>query len=440
MSDKDKTPKEDVKPQNQIQDDQIKFDLADDKREYINLDVKDENLSQIGNFLQKLHLKNHTISSKETIHEVYRPEEEIAENENYLLSQEDELLFTEIQLAIAEHDIITLRSNLQFIAKNTSAHDYTFEELEEFVEGDLDEMMVSCIREELRVNTNLKDDIRLFSEINEAIAEKDIIQLRSNLSRICENESSHTRSIEEIEDYLTNELEDSSREAFEDEMLVNTDLIQDVKIYREINEAIGEKDIMTLRKNLSKIEESEIIDDVQKRGIAAPKLQKAVWVAAASIILLIGLNITLNENSLSNAQLYNQFYHPLESNLGVNRSVSSASENTVNRAILKMNEKDYDAALNLFSEVLKNDEDNVIGNFYIGAIQQKKGNYDAAINSFTNVIRQGDNLFIEQSQWYIGLCYLNRNETEKAIRQFKKIVQEQGYYQKESEKILGKLE
>lgn len=439
MNDKDKKLKEEVSPQGQVPEDQIKFDLADDKKEYVNLDMKDENLGHLGNFLQKLHLKNHIVSSKETIHELYRPEEEVVENEN-LLSQEDELLFAEIQQAVEEHDIITLRSNLQFIAKNTSAHDYSFEELEEFVEGDLEEMTASSIQRELLTNSNLKDDVNLFREINEALAEKDVIQLRSNLSRICENESSHTRSIEEIENYLSEELEENERQAFEEEMLINTDLMKDVKICNEINEAIGEKDIMALRKNLGKIKDTEIRDDVQKRGITAPRIQKAVWVAAASIVLLMGLSITFRENSLSNAQLYHQFYQPFESGIGINRSATPSGESLVNKAILKMNEKDYDSALSLFAEVLKTDKYNVIGNFYTGAIQQKKGEYDAAISSFSNVIRQGDNLFVEQSQWYIGLCYLNRNEREKAIRQFKKIVEQKGYYQKESEAILKKLE
>jgi hypothetical protein len=60
--------------------------------------------------------------------------------------------------------------------------------------------------------------------------------------------------------------------------------------------------------------------------------------------------------------------------------------------------------------------------------------------AFNNVIKQADNLFIEQSQWNIGLCYLGRNENEKAIKQFRRIVEQQGYYQKQAEKLLKKLE
>ncbi len=439
-SDKENASKEEDKLKYPTKDDQIQFDLADEKKEYVNLDIRDENLDRIGNFLQKVHLRNHSVSSKETIHEVYRPEEEIIESESYLLSEEEELIFNDIQKAIAEHDIINLRNNLQFITKNVSAHNYSFEDLEDFIDGELDEKFVSNIEEDLLVNPNLRDDVRLYKEVNLAIVEKDIIQLRSDLAGICENESSHTRSIEDIENYLSNELEDASRESFEEEMLINAGLMKDVKICNEINEAIGERDVILLRKELNKIKDSEIRDDAQKRGVTAPRLNKTIWYAAASIILLIGLNVTFRENSLSNEQLYNDFYQPFQSNIGVSRSANLSEDNLVNRAIMRMNEKDYDSALLLFSDVLKNDRENVIGNFYTGSIQQIKGNYEAAIHSFNDVIRQGDNLFVEQSEWYIGLCYLNRNEREKAIKQFKKIVQQHGYYQKKSEDILEKLE
>ncbi len=75
-----------------------------------------------------------------------------------------------------------------------------------------------------------------------------------------------------------------------------------------------------------------------------------------------------------------------------------------------------------------------------GLFINRTDKFDKAIQYYTNVIKQGDNLFVEQSEWYIGLCYLNRNEKEKAIRQFRKISWKGGYYQQQSNEILKKLE
>ena len=105
-----------------------------------------------------------------------------------------------------------------------------------------------------------------------------------------------------------------------------------------------------------------------------------------------------------------------------------------------MNNKNYDQALNKLNGILAKDKQSPVGNFYTGAIYQQTGKYDKAIQYYNTVIKEGDNLFVEQSEWYVGLCYLNRNEKEKAIRQFRKISWKGGYYQQQSNEILKKLE
>jgi len=418
------------------------FGLPDEMKEFLNLEVGDEDLGDIGNSLQKLHLRNHTSASKETIYETYRTDEIILENESDMLSEEDELILRNVQKAVAEHDIMDLRANLQSIAQSVSAHNWRSEEIEDYLSGDLDEQVRIMMENESQVNLNLKDDIELYNEIDQAIGEKDILQLRSNLKTIIDFESSHNRSISEIEDYLSNELEESLLNSFEEELLINQGLSAEVKLCREINEAISENDIMALRESLNNIKNSEIeADNRQKRGFSSPILKKAVWyVAAASVILMLGLNITFRSQSSSPPEIYNEFYRPLETNLGTTRSASLPEERLLNQALTKMNNKEFDTALKLFSEILQKDEKNIVGNFYTGTIRQQKGQFDDAIHSFTNVISQGDNLFVEQSEWYIGLCYLNRNEREKAIRQFRKISENHGYYQQQSKEILSKLE
>jgi len=418
------------------------FGLADEMEEFINLDIGDEDFGDIGNFLQKLHLRNHTIASKETIHEVYRKDEMISGNDFELLSEGDELIISNVQQAVAEHDIMDLRANLKSISQSISAHNWKSEDIEDFVSGDIGEEYRMMIENEALVNLNLADDIELYNEINEAVGEKDIRQLRAALSKIMEIESSHDRSVDEIEDYLNQELEESLMNSFEEELLINEGLVAEVKLYQEINDAVGERDVMELRESLKNIKDAGIdTENQQKRGIAPPRLRRVVWyAAAASIILLLGLNVTFQNHSFSNPELYNEFYHPVEANLGTSRSASLPEERLLNQALVEMNNKEYDSALKLFSEILQKDGRNIAGNFYTGTIRQQTGKYEDAIHSFTNVITQGDNLFVEQSEWFIGLCYLNRNEREKAIRQFRKISQSNGYYQQQSKAILKKLE
>jgi hypothetical protein len=419
-----------------------RFGLPDEMKDFINLDVEDGDIGDVGNFLQKLHLRNHKIASKETIHEVYRTDEVIQETDSDLLSEEDEMIFNEVRQAVAERDIISLRANLQSISQNISAHKWQSEDIEDYLSGDLDEESRLMVENESQVNLNLANDINLHREINEAIEEQDIMLFRSNLKSIIEFESSHNRSVSEIEDYINQELEEPFMCSFEEELMNNEGLAAEVRLSREINDAIGEKDIMALREKLKVIKASEDeSDSKQLRGITPLKLSKVVWYAAvASVLIVFGLNITFQNQSSTPTALYSEFYQPVNGNAGITRSAALAEERMINEALLNMNIKDYDKALEQFGNILAKDGQSAIGNFYTAAIYQQKGQFDTAIQYYTNVINQHDNLFVEQSEWYIGLCYLNRNEKEKAIRQFKKIAWKGGYYQQKSNEILKKLE
>ncbi len=62
-----------------------------------------------------------------------------------------------------------------------------------------------------------------------------------------------TSSVTEIEDYINNELEEALMNSFEEELLNNEGLAAEVRLAREIDEAIRENDIMALREKLKEI-------------------------------------------------------------------------------------------------------------------------------------------------------------------------------------------
>ena len=112
---------------------------------------------------------------------------------------------------------------------------------------------------------------------------------------------------------------------------------------------------------------------------------------------------------------------------------------TLDLAMEKFNNKEYESALNLLQEVISIDKNNTVGHFYSGASLQELGKFTNAIKEYQVVVNEKDNLFIEQAQWYIGLCYLQTKEDKKAIKQFKKIAESQGFYQQKAEAILRKI-
>ncbi len=50
-----------------------------------------------------------------------------------------------------------------------------------------------------------------------------------------------------------------------------------------------------------------------------------------------------------------------------------------------------------------------------GISKFEEENYPEAKVSFTKVIDNKDNLFFEDAQWYLALCYLKTGEKDKAV-------------------------
>jgi len=109
-------------------------------------------------------------------------------------------------------------------------------------------------------------------------------------------------------------------------------------------------------------------------------------------------------------------------------------------AIIKFQQKDFDSASYLFEKILKQDESNVTIKFYLGISNIETENYEKSIDLFKEIIENNDNLYVEHSTWYLGLCYLKIDDKEKATEQFQKLKSDpKGYYYKKSKSILKEI-
>jgi tetratricopeptide (TPR) repeat protein len=260
------------------------------------------------------------------------------------------------------------------------------------------------------------------------------------LKQIMGSETSHTRSIKDIDEYLNGNLQEGAVASFEDELMMNPGLAAELSLNIEINDAVGEKDIMSLRERLQAISKEERESGTEKRGFITSRRKQIIWYAAASIILLIAISGMLRNKTYSDQQIYTEYYQPYNGIANTSRSAATDEGSLMGEAVRQMNRNDYASALNILKGIHEKDQDNYACNFYSGISYQEKGEYSKAVNSFAKVVSHADNLFVEQSEWYIGLCYLNNDERDKAIRQFRKIASARGYYQERSKSILKRFE
>jgi len=404
------------------------------------------NISDIINFAQslpKLHLAQHKVAEKENIHQFYKEQfaEKEATDEEFELSPFDEAIFAEVQQAMAERDIDDLRSNLQHIAANMPAHEFSSNEIEQYINQELDADSLNELEKEMAVNTGLIQDIELYKDIDLAAAETDIMDLRATLNAIQQTESSTSRKVEEIDRFLNLELNEEELSSFETEMSNNPDLVAELELHKEIDSALQEQDIIGLREKLDRISKDIIKEKRKERSFIAriPYSRLAAATIAASLILLISITSLLSRNKTTSEQeLYSEFFQPYEAT-GIFRSNNNMLDNKLSLALHEYSQANYTEAINLFDQVLKADNSNPVSNFYQGMSYQELGKYENAIGSYNQVIQAENNLFVEQAEWYTALCYLQNEDKRKAYKQFQRIAENNGYYSEKAAAILRKV-
>ena len=222
-------------------------------------------------------------------------EEELKQNMELKAEVEME---KEIQNAILEKDVLNLRNKIGEVAK--SDQNASFELFEGFANiGQLNldipakELLefydslpkAHIYQHSLIANENIHEFYReqILSEseedidaedfddlelpgLEEAILEKDIVDLRNTLEKVSELVKLPYSS-EEIEKYNTGELSKKEMGKFEKELAINSALQREVEIYREVEKALEELDISKLRNRLSGLVKTETSWNVSAKDI-----------------------------------------------------------------------------------------------------------------------------------------------------------------------------
>lgn len=424
--------------------DSFNFGLAEEISSSAQNFSRTVNTDDIINFTQsfpKIHLYQHNIAAKENIHQFYKEQNESDSSyEEESNSPLENALFEDIKNALEESDVLDIRANLKQIATSMPEHSRSTEEIHDYIYNQMSLEERAEFDEELVFNSKLAKDVQLYKDIDMAATENDIMELRSSLRKIQKAELQTTTRIEEIEDYIYDRLSEMELASFESELADNKELVAEIELVENIDKALQENDIMQLRAKLGNIANDNINEKQAERSIAFKFRHRriALSVVAASLILLLGITGLLSKYT-SEGNVYQKFYAKYETT-GISRSSNTEADKTLSIALQKFNNQEYETALNLLQEVISKDNDNSVGHFYSGVTLQELGRYHRAIEEYQAVVINKDNLFVEQAEWYIGLCYLQTSESEKAIKQFNRIANGKGFYQPKAVAILNKLE
>lgn len=419
-------------------DEKASFDLLDDFADIQELTsiVSPEELLDYYDSLPKVHVYQHEIHSNENIHQFYKEQEDFELNEDFIDEEFEEFELEGLEDAILEKDILDLRDTLSKVSQTIQVQ-YSTEEIDSYINGELTGKKLEDFEHELEINSALQREVQIHSELESAVDEFDVTNLRDKLSHLMDTETSWNVSEKEIEEFIDGSLEGENLEEFRAELEINTDLKAEVALRKNVESSVGESDIMSLRDKLMQTKK-DVESKELKSIVPDPKVQKLQWwkIGAAVVVVMFAFAGLLKNEIGSSSNIYDSFYQSPE--WSPQRSVT-ADLSYLKEANIHFVNGEYEKAIPLYNEAISKTREKYVYHFYKGASLQNLEKFEQAIPEYSKVIDHGDNMFIEEAEWYKSLCYIKLGEKDKAKKQLLAIIDRKGFYEQDAKAVLRKI-
>ena len=243
-----------------------------------------------------------------------------------------------------------------------------------------------------------------------------------------------------IDRKLSGEMVEAELKQFEELLNSDPSVAEDLHLHMELEAAIGETDVMDIRKNLDHVYESTQIEKEQPsivRSLFRSKLHRIAAAAFTIIIMLGAVSFFLlnTQNPVSNDNLFKIYYQPDAALLIRGHS----EDKLLIEGFQKYENRDYSGALVIFTEILSKDPNNIPVQFYAGISNIESGKYRNALKPFNYIVSHNHNLYVEKARWYAGLCYLKLNDNNKALEIFKEISTSNSTYKYKAKNIIKSI-
>ncbi|MEA3477545.1 MAG: tetratricopeptide repeat protein [Bacteroidota bacterium] len=242
-----------------------------------------------------------------------------------------------------------------------------------------------------------------------------------------------------LQKYLDNELSEKELTRFEQELNASPELLVDMDLYKEVDEAIADTEVLDFRAQLTDLREETRRSETGKRVFRFTRPWHYAASAALALLVAIGLATVLGR-PLSNNDLFAKYMKPYElvlTNRSIDSEVTTLLMSKAQEFFLK---GDFEAAIEYFDEVLILNSNKMEADFYMGVSYMEIEQHQEASESFTRVIEHDDNLYIQKAEWYLAGCLLAMDETDLARRKFASIAQSSNhFYKDDAAKIIKRM-
>ena len=231
-----------------------------------------------------------------------------------------------------------------------------------------------------------------------------------------------------IEKYLQNRLSP------EDVLMVNEllqndkDFEKELTLQSNLKKAIKKDDDDNFRNLISELESKAKIEKPQ------PKRSYTKWLAAASIVVLLGLSyfFTMNQKA-SNNELFASYFEPYR-NVVQPLERGSDQQDKKTLAFLAYEKGEYEKAIQLFTDLFSDTKEPYYL-FYKANALMKIDKANEAVPLLLEHLKTKDTL-TEKTTWYLALAYIKIDDKPNARTALKKVIADGTYKTSEAEKLL----
>lgn len=238
-----------------------------------------------------------------------------------------------------------------------------------------------------------------------------------------------------IERYLDNKMQSSEKLWFEKELEGNILLQKELELRRKTNEIVSNLGAVDIRSKLMEAEARYKNEGrVEKTIKRIPVNYAAIFlglIVISSVFLFTGNKFdlgTYTNNAIDSYSINTS-----------NRSNSPTSPSELLPGIELYKQQKFDEAKQSFLSVQQDTEGSIQANYLSALSNMQTAEYKEALRYFIKVIQHNDNMFIEESKFYLALCYYNIKEEDKAKVILEGIMNSESRYRKEAKKLLRKI-
>jgi len=209
----------------------------------------------------------------------------------------------------------------------------------------------------------------------------------------------NTKLTEYVERYLDGKLKDGDLWEFRVNLKNNKELAQELKFQQELKEMLIDTDKMQVRNTINKISSKST-----SVGIFSQKWKLQAIAAAVVIMMLVGGGLLFNhmqDSGSSNMALYEEYFS-VDKELFTVRNGDVNNSNALTKGLEAYNNNDFSTAISLFNE----NSDNMAAKLYAGFSYMELAKFDKAEIMFNDIITNNNNLFIDQAEFNLALCYV----------------------------------